>query len=99
MVIAERDGQMKIFSDERLDKGFYVLQISSVLDNLDLFANHNGLFSFSEIDKINPPSDLIYQASFLLTLEMEEPNSEIQDQDNIAPFFIPEPTDLFAYYS
>ena len=90
---------MKIFSEERLDKGFYVLQISSVLDNLDLFANHNGLFSFSEIDKINPPSDLIYQASFLLTLEMEEPNSEIQDRDNLAPFFIPEPTDLFAYYS
>ena len=64
-----------------------------------MLANHNGLFSIPEIDPNDPPADLIYQSSFFMTLEMEEPNSDIQDTDNLAPFFIPEPTDLYAYYN
>ena len=64
-----------------------------------MLASHNGLFSIPEIDPNDPPADLIYQSSFLLTLEMEEPDSDIESTDNLAPFFIPEPTDLYAYYN
>ena len=68
-----------------------MFKISTVLDNLDIFAENSGFFSFSAIDRANPPADMIYQASFTLTLEMQEPDSEIEASDNLAPFFIPEP--------
>ena len=98
LIAADRDGQLKIYSEERTDKGFYIFQISSVLDNLEILSENSGLFSFPTIDKTNPPADLIYQASFTLTLEMQEPDSQIEASDNLAPFFIPEPKDLFAYF-
>ena len=40
---------------------------------------------------------MIYAASFFLTIEMFDPVAEIVVGNNTAPFFLPAPTDLYAY--
>ena len=50
---------MQIYSTDREDKGFYKVRISTVLDNLALLENVDGLFTVT-IDPDNPPANLIY---------------------------------------
>ena len=87
---------MQIYSNERDDAGFYLVKITTVLDNLALLENVNGLFSAS-IDPSNPPASLIYTDSFYITIEMEDPIDEFILFNNTNPFFLPKPTDLYAY--
>ena len=97
IVQAAHDGQLRIYSNDREDEGFYVVRVSTVLDNLALLENVNGLFTVA-IDPQNPPSNLIYSASFEITIEMVDPIGALNSNgDNTRPFFIPEPTDLNAY--
>ena len=78
IVQATRDGVMQIYSTDRADKGFYIVQVTMVLDNLQLFSNANGLFSPSvTIDPFNPPAGFIYTTSFTITIEMQDPVAEI----------------------
>ena len=87
---------MQIYSTDQEDSDFYVIRVSAVLDNLALLENIGGLFTVT-IDPENPPSNLIYTASFEITIEMIDPTDSSVLSANSNPFFIPEPTDLYAY--
>ena len=89
---------MTIYSSDRADKGYYEVKVTMVLDNLNLEAFGNSVYTpASPIEITNPPSDLIYTTSFYITIEMFDPVTEISVGNNTAPFFLPTPVDLYAY--
>ena len=96
VVLASSVGQMQIYSNDRDDYGFYLIRVTAVLDNLALLENVDGLFTVT-IDPENPPSSLIYTASFDITLEMQDPQDAYIKRNNTDPFFLPEPDKLYAY--
>ena len=79
---------MQIYSTDRDTKGFYLLEVTSILDNLALLENVNNLFTVT-IDPENPPEDLLYNSTFFITLEMVDPQEDYIELNNTKPFFLP----------
>lgn len=97
LAFSSQESEMRIYSKNLTDIGFYKFRVNAVLDNLGLLENVDGDFSVT-IDPANPPSDLIYQASFEIVIEMYGPEVlDSQSVDNSDPFFLPTPKDLWAY--
>ena len=69
LAFSDRDPELRIYSKNLTDIGWYRFRVHAILDNLGLLENVNGDFSVT-IDPANPPSNLIYQASFEVVIEI-----------------------------
>jgi len=89
------EGVIRALSYDNLDAGTYQILITSRLANLQIFGADN-MDPALKINPLNPPPNFIYQASFLLTIQVNAPLF-VYVPTLVQPWFVPVPTDFWIY--
>jgi len=89
--IATRDALLTVFSTNPEDAKSYEIVVTGSLDNWFNVQGRDGFIDEADpLDPDRPDPNLIYQSSFTINLEVEEPPPEFVVL-NTAPYFVPVP--------
>ena len=104
MTLSSTDGYLRMYATNTTDVGQYDVVVTGTLDSVMYLGSATQLLSTDiEVEKrwFDPTfiQNLIYKASFNIRVNVKAAPSSYVKANNTAPFFIPEPTDVWFYAS